>query len=107
MRLRRLLALSLVADVAAACSPSGEEIAQRIRDAHSPLIANLIYRPQNFLDPAEIDIFLEPGTEEAQADALWCEVVVPSGGDRGWVVLWTDNDEMMAANATCPAPSSG
>lgn len=108
MRLRRLLALSLVAAVAAACSPSGEEIAQRIRDAHSPLIESVNYRPQNILDPQEIDVLLKPGTTEAQADALWCEIVVPAGGDIP-VVLWADSGigDMMATNAICPAGSRG
>jgi hypothetical protein len=110
MRLRRLLGLSLVAAVAAACSPSGGEIAQRIRDARSPLIESVNYRPQNILDPQErIDVLLKPGTTEAQADALWCEIVVPADGNGIPVVLWADSGigDVMATNAICPAGSLG
>jgi hypothetical protein len=104
---RLLVASALVAVATGACSPSpGQAVAERIQAAGSPLVGKVVFRPANFLDPPETDVWLKPGVSEADAEVLWCEVVVPAGGaaeegDVG-VVIWNDaGTQMMATGATC------
>jgi hypothetical protein len=71
----------------------------------------VIYEPANFLDPPQVIVYLRWGVTEAQAEDLWCRVVVPAGGsaiegDRG-VTLWNDLGTMeMATGTACPLPPS-
>ena len=101
----------MTAVVLASCaSPVGEQVATRIRAAGSPIVREVIYQPENYLDPEGLEVFLRPGTTEAQAKDLWCTVVVPAGGSafegETGVTLWNDaGTEMMAQDVTCPAPS--
>lgn len=108
---RALLAL-LVGLLAAGCAPApGEQIANRIRAAGSPVVREVIFRPANLLDPASIDVWLIPGAPEAQAEAVWCEVIAPAGGsaydEGGGVAVWNDSGtELMAVDPVCATPSN-
>ncbi len=107
------LGLGLVLAVASVCScaPSpGEAVAASIRQSNSPAIGKVVFRAQNMLDPEEIDVWLAPGVSEAEAERLWCEVIVPRGGSQYGehvVVVWNATGmDMMATNPTCPASPS-
>jgi hypothetical protein len=103
---RLLVAGVLVTVATGACSPSpGQAVAERIRAAGSPLVGKVVFRPADLLDPTETDVWLKPGVSEADAELLWCQVVVPAGGaeagDIG-VVIWNDaGTQMMATSVIC------
>ena|ERR1700690_3196693 len=105
--------LALVAGlVATGCaSTAGEQVASRIRAANSPVVREVVWRPANFLDPPEVDVWLIPGATESQAEILWCQVIVPAGGspyqnDTG-VAVWNDagTEMMVTVTPVCPTPS--
>jgi hypothetical protein len=101
------LGLVLIAGAACSCaSPAGEAVAASIRQSNAPAIGKVVFRAQNMLDPEEIDVWLAPGVSEADAERLWCEVIVPAGGSQEGdhvVVVWNDTGTaMMATNPTCP-----
>jgi hypothetical protein len=106
-----LMGVLLAALFAAACAPSpGEQVAARIRAAGSSLIRDVTFRAPNMVDPASVDVWLRPGATEAQADALWCEVIAPAGGSAfegdTEVVVWNDQGtEPMALSPSCPVQS--
>jgi hypothetical protein len=107
----RVLEFVLIAGVAAGCGvvagqTPAEKVATRIRDAASPLVSKVVYRPATFLDEPRVDVSLRPGATESQAEALWCEIVVPAGGNQDpeetGTVVWNDSGtEMMALDAVC------
>jgi hypothetical protein len=105
------LGLVLAVGSVSSCAPSpGEALAASIRQSNSPAIGKVVFRAQNMLDPEEIDVWLAPGVSEAEAERLWCEVIVPRGGSQYGdhvVVVWNDTGmDMMATNPTCPASPS-
>lgn len=94
-----------------ACAPSpGEAVAARIRASNAPAIGKVVFRPTSGIDPEETDVWLAPGTSEADADRLWCDVIVPAGGSHGGdnvVVVWNaTGTSLMAKDPSCqPSPS--
>ena len=98
-------AAGLVAAVLAscACAPSpGQAVAQRIRESNSPAIATVVFRPENMLDPEEVDVWLAPGVSGAVADRLWCDVIAPAGGSQELVVVRNaTGTSMMATDPPC------
>ena len=86
-------------------SRAGESVAERIRSAGSPLVREVVFRPQHLPDPPEVNVWLNPGVSESDAVELWCDVILPAGGSAGGetaVVIWNDpGTAMMAADATC------
>jgi hypothetical protein len=86
-------------------------VATRIRAAQSDLVLKVNYRPEDFIDPAVVDVYLRPGTTKAQALEVWCGVVLPAGGEdlEGGgkaVSLWdAGGNTFMTPEADCPAPS--
>jgi hypothetical protein len=34
------------------------------------------------IDPPEVDVIVQTGVSEAQAERLWCDVVAPAGGSQ-------------------------
>jgi hypothetical protein len=102
------VAMSLLMPKSPWSNDPGRALAMRLQAANSPLVREIVFRPQTFIDPPEVDVWLRPGATEAQASALWCEVIAPAGGspfegDLG-VVVWNDaGTEMMAVNPPCPA----
>jgi hypothetical protein len=99
--------LLLVTAVVGGCqSDPAAAVATRIRAAGSPVVRDVVLRSANYLDPAGVDVWLRAGATEAEADALWCDVIEPTGGSN-LVAVWNDmGTEMMAVNAECaPRPS--
>jgi hypothetical protein len=94
-----------------ACAPSpGEAVAGRIRDSDSPEIGKVVFRPQNWIDPEQIDVFLAPAVSEAEAERLWCDMIVPAGGSEDGenvVIVWNaTGTSLMATDPACqPSPS--
>ena len=115
--IRGLFALALLAlavPVVAGCATgAGEQVADRIRAANAVIVRDVIYRPANFLDPADIVVYLRPGATESQAEQHYCDVIVPAGGDQSDgsdVSVWDDSGRvLMAQDVTCgsASPSAG
>lgn len=103
----KVIALPAVGLIVLACTASpSEALATRLREAGSPLVGQVVYRPANFLDPAEVDVWLKLGTTADQANELWCQVIEPAGGshvegDTGVVVWNYAGTEIMAADVEC------
>jgi hypothetical protein len=106
------LLLILGTVVAAGCAPAaGEVIAARIHAAQSPIVREVDYQPANMLDPAEVDVWLRPEATEAQANTLWCDVIVLAGGqpyegDRGVAVFYSTGTMYVSLNPVCAASPS-
>ena len=84
-RLSKLLAvIGLVTVTAAGCLGPGQGIADRIRAADSPLIQEVKLTPPNPLggNGEHLYIYVVPETTQAQALALWCDVVLPAGAGQ-------------------------
>lgn len=100
-----LLSGVLLIVVGSGGSRAGETVAERIRGVGSPLVREVVFRPQNLPDPPEVNVWLKPGVSESDADDLWCDVIVPAGGTADGdtaVVIWNDSGTaIMAADATC------
>jgi hypothetical protein len=81
----------------AGCAEREACVADQIRAANSPIVREVVYRSSNILDPAEVDVYVSLGTTNAQAQALWCDVIVlyKAGG------LFS-----VRVDPTCPAASS-
>lgn len=56
----------------------GPAIAERIRDASSPIVQDVAYNPGDYMDAATIDIILRPGVGADEARAFICDVAVPA-----------------------------
>jgi len=104
----RVMLVALVLGTLGACAAApGEQVANRIRAAQSQFVRDVIYRPANALDPAEVIVYLRPGTTEAEARLFWCDIVVPPGGSEfegeTGVSIWNDaGSAMMALEVSCP-----
>jgi hypothetical protein len=103
----RLVAIVLLAALAGGCGIVGagtpaEQVAVRIRAADSALVGRVVFRPANMFDDPRIDVWLRPGATESQAEALWCDIVVPAGGSSSnaetGTVIWNDSGTQMMAN---------
>jgi hypothetical protein len=72
----------------------GPGVADRIRDAHSPLVTKVIYRDPNPWEgqSGEVWVYLGHDTTQAEVNAFWCDVVVPAGGaemyEKQHLTLW-------------------
>lgn len=89
----------------------GRQLAARIQAARSPLIRDVVFRPQTMIDPPEVHVIVQAGVTEAQAERLWCDVVAPAGGsqfesDLG-ALIYDDTGNWLASTVSCasPAPS--
>lgn len=93
-----------------AASP-GEAVAARIRASNAPEIGRVVFRAKNYIDPEETDVWLVPGATEADADRVWCDVIVPAGGSQGGdnvVVVWNaTGTSLMAIGPACQPGTSG
>ena len=104
----RAMLLALVLGTLGACTAApGEQVANRIRAAQSQIVRDVIYRPANALDPAEVIVYLRSGSTEADARLFWCNIVVPAGGSEfegeTGVSIWNDaGSALMALDVSCP-----
>jgi hypothetical protein len=77
----------------------GPGIADRVRDAHSPLVTEVLYRDPNPFEGAsgEVWIYLGHDTTQAEVNAFWCDVIVPAGGvemyQKRHLVLWQSDQK--------------
>ncbi|MBA3339443.1 MAG: hypothetical protein H0T54_06830 [Geodermatophilaceae bacterium] len=89
----------------------GRQLAARLQGVGSPLIRDVVFRPQTTIDPPEVHVIVQAGVTEAQAEQLWCEVVAPAGGSQFegelGALIYDDAGNWLASNVTCPsgAPS--
>jgi hypothetical protein len=91
---------------AAGCAEREAGVADRIRAVNSPIVRRVFYQSSNILDPAEVDVYVGAGTTQAQAQRLWCDVIVPAGGDATFVALWRGVGWFSVnVDPTCPVPS--
>ena len=86
----------------------GRALAARLQAAGSPLIREVVFRPQSMIDPPEVHIIVQPGVTESQAERLWCDVIAPAGGsqfegDLG-ALMYDDAGNALASSATCESP---
>lgn len=82
-RFQRLAALAVVALMLVGCgfSHPGSGIADRIRNANSPIVREVALLPAAFsqADFDQIQVYIVDEATDAQALDLWCTVVVPAG----------------------------
>lgn len=100
-----LSAVVLIVVIFGGGSRAGESVAERIRTAGSPLVREVVFRPEHLPDPPEVNVWLKPSVSESDAVGLWCHVIIPAGGTAAGdtaVVIWNDpGTAIMAANAKC------
>jgi hypothetical protein len=116
------LALAVVvAAVAAGCLPGpGQDIADRIRAADSPIVKEVVLSPANPLvgkDYEEVILYLVDDVTDQAAFDLWCTVVVPAGverlGPRGQVYMekgvikWPDGSLLGGSEVLHEKPTCG
>lgn len=86
----------------------GRQLADRIRAAGSPLVRDVVFRPQSMIDPPEVHVIVNVGVTEAQAERLWCDVVAPAGGSQFegnlGALIYDDAGNWLASNAHCASP---
>ena len=107
--MRRTIAVAVLAVLTlSACAPDpAEHVVTMIKATGSDLVREIDYRPANFLDPAEVVVYLRAGATAAQAGALWCAVIVPAAGgpdaSASLVTLWDDaGNTLLSEGLTCP-----
>jgi hypothetical protein len=98
---------TLLVLVSACGADPGAQVAERIQNVDSPLVVSVEYRSANVLDDPVVIVILREGTTETEAEAFWCNVVVPAGGtaDGGpsTVSLYSfDGAEALAVDVACP-----
>jgi hypothetical protein len=78
---RLVAALATAALLAAGCAGPAYGIADRIRAANSPTVRDVVLWPANPFGgrPDEIRVYVVDGATEADALALWCNVMLPAG----------------------------
>ncbi len=91
----RAIPIAVAASLVAGCvAGHGNEIADQIRAAHSPIVEEVVLSPINPFEGKDYDdvtVYLVAGTTDAQVQALWCDVVVPARPERlGKGELWFD-----------------
>jgi hypothetical protein len=83
----------------------GRQLAARLQAVGSPLMQEVVFRPQTIIDPPEVHVIVRPGVTEAQAEQLWCEVIAPAGGSRFegnlGALIYDNSGNWLAANVTC------
>jgi hypothetical protein len=84
--------------LASGCLPGpGQGIVDRINAANSPIVNEVILLPANPFEGQgdEVQVFILKDATDADALALWCDVIVPAGAAQlpaGTVVVyWGDN----------------
>jgi hypothetical protein len=86
----------------------GRQLADRIRAANSPLVQHVGFQSQTIIDPPEVHVIVKHGVTEAQAEGLWCDVVVPAGGsqfegDLG-ALIYDDAGNWLSSRVECSSP---
>jgi hypothetical protein len=99
------------------------DVANRVRDAHSPIVTEVVYHEPNPFEgaPPAVWIYLGHDTTQKQVNAFWCDVVLPAGGTEQMyrdqhLILWQSDQrpydpgyfypDLQCANATrLPKPS--
>jgi hypothetical protein len=78
---RSLPAGIIVSLLVAGCVTPGQGIVDRIRAANSPIVREIVLTPPNPFGGKgdEIHIYVVDEATEAEALALWCDVVLPAG----------------------------
>ena len=73
----------LVAGCGLAPGP-GAVIAERIRAANSPIVREVVFSPHDWVagNPEEITVYLVREVTDAQAQDLWCNVMIPAGAEQ-------------------------
>ena len=100
------LLLGLAFATASGCSDNSSQVADSIRSAGSSLVVEVGYKPANILDRAVIEVTLNEGVSQAEAQQFWCQVVLPAGGSDQLVALWRDSSEqVITVEDSCPASS--
>jgi hypothetical protein len=85
--------LALVGILAAGCAGPAQGIADRIRAANSPIVREVHISPANPFGgkPDEVKVYIDPKATEADALALWCDVMLPAGATdmpAGTIDVW-------------------
>jgi len=105
----RLLVISMIISSVVACQP-GASVRDRIMAARSPLVDGAYSSEAGMLGGANVTVALLPTTSVADAEAFWCDVVVPAGGTHDGsgvkVTLYIQGGSAgfgpVAEDATCP-----
>jgi hypothetical protein len=81
LRLRLNPAVVLAGLLIAGCAGPALGIADRIRAANSPIVREVHISPANPFGgkPDEVKVYVVDDATEADALALWCEIIVPAG----------------------------
>ena len=74
------VALAVLLTVTGAGCARGTTVRDRILASHSPLIGEAFSSNDGQFFPASVHVALLPDTTDEQAEAFWCDVVVPAGG---------------------------
>lgn len=93
----------------------GQEVVARLRAVADGKFRDVIYNPPVGYAGASIDVYMLGDTTQAQADAIWCQVIAPTVADaqRHAVVtvddthvdVWSDaGPDQMAVGVQCPSP---
>ena len=77
--LRRVALAGLMIVTVTGCG-RGMTVRDRILASHSPLIGEAFSSDDGQFFPASVHVALLPDTTDEQAEAFWCDVVVPAGG---------------------------
>ena len=98
--------IAIVGGVLVANVQQGQAVANRIEASGSSLIASVRFVRSNPFEgsPDEIYVELIPGTTVAQAEAFWCEIVIPAGHDpvRARVSISIVDGRTLGSLLTCP-----
>jgi hypothetical protein len=98
--------IAVVAGVVIANVQQGQAVANRIEASGSSLIASVSFVRSNPFEgsPDEIHVALVQGTTVAQAEAFWCEIVIPAGHDpvRARVSISIVDGRPPGSKLTCP-----
>ena len=102
----RAVALAVALQVLLGCtSQPGAQVAAKIADARSSTVGRVTF-VDNWLDRPQVTIWLRYGATEAEAERLWCDVIVPAGGSHEGPtyveVLNSTGFVGMAVDTSCP-----
>jgi hypothetical protein len=102
--------LVLVSLLAARCAGPAQGIADRIRAANSPIVREVQISPANPFGgkPDEVKVYIYAEATEADALALWCDVMLPAGAadmPAGTIDVWRGQPgtgQRALRDPTCP-----
>ena len=105
----RLVGSGLIVLLLVGCRP-GASVRERIMAAGSPFVGDSYSYESGPLGGPNVTVALRPTTTVADAEAFWCDVVVPAGGShdasRVKVTLYIQGGSAgsgpVAEDATCP-----